>query len=155
MSVWFFRARRKVEEVRARERYELYVQQKALEEAERRKADEAAAVKAQQEEERKKKAAEELKKRQVRKRGYCCAQCYKGISWSRLRVTFLGHIQCSKLAVPICVSVLLRLDKHASNTVILMCLLLACPCRTAGGRKGGCCGVAGSAEAGAGGGSCS
>lgn len=59
------RARRKVEEARAKERYEEYVKQKAQEEVARREAEAAAALKAAQDVQRRQLAAEAFKKRQV------------------------------------------------------------------------------------------
>uniref|UniRef100_A0A383WHY1 NodB homology domain-containing protein n=1 Tax=Tetradesmus obliquus TaxID=3088 RepID=A0A383WHY1_TETOB len=62
------RARRKVEEARAKERYEEYVKQKAQEEVARREAEAAAALKAAQDAQRRQLAEEAFRKRQEAER---------------------------------------------------------------------------------------
>jgi VIT1/CCC1 family predicted Fe2+/Mn2+ transporter len=59
------RARRKAEAIRAKERYEAYIRQRAQEEIERQEAEKVAAVKAKEAEERRRVAEEEFKRRQV------------------------------------------------------------------------------------------
>jgi hypothetical protein len=88
------RARRKIEEARAKERYEQYVQQKAQEEVARREAEAAAAIKAQQQAERQQLAAEAYKKRQVgaeARADFCeltgFAAAVFGMGWSRALLT--------------------------------------------------------------------